>query len=185
MLTEEKAYKNLNEKDQYALEFFIHKYHLSVYKHLEGLLRNREKAEDFTQETFLKLLRQIMERQVPENVRAWLFSVANNLCRDYWRSSGFKSEWHILDQLPEPSDGRGQVIDIVEQREKRNELAALLNELPDLQRQIVYLRFYNDLKLKEIAMELACPLGTVKSRLFHALRFLKSRIEEKGNVSYG
>ena len=185
MLKEEQLTEHIAEGEKKVFEIMIQRYHPAIFNHLECLLKDRVKAEDLTQETFLKLYRQVKDRQIPLNTRAWLFSVANNLCRDYWRSAGYRKEMQILDQLPEQRDRKGQVIDILEFRENRSEMVSLLKELPESQRQIVYLRFYNELKLKEIASELACPVGTVKSRLFHALRFLKSRIEEKGNVNYG
>lgn len=185
MVKDEVLAKRMLVGDQSAFDILIHRYHQPILNHLEYLLKNKEKAEDFTQETFLKFLRQLENRSIPLNIRAWLYSVATNLCRDYWRSAGYRKERPILDQLPEPQDKKGQVVDIFERRENRSEIHNLLNELPDMQRQIIILRFYNELKLREIADVLACPLGTVKSRLFHALRFLKCRIEEKGNVSYG
>ena len=185
MQIEESVIQGITIGDELTLEAFIERYHPTIFSHLENRLRDRDKAEEFTQETFLKLIRELKEREMPMNIRAWLYSVANNLCRDYWRSAGYRKEKQILDVLPEVRDRKGQVIDIIEFKERRKEIASLLNELPDLQRQIVTMRYYNDLKLREIAAELACPLGTVKSRLFHALKFLKSRIEEKGNVSYG
>jgi RNA polymerase sigma factor (sigma-70 family) len=171
--------------DQTAFELLLHRYQPLIFNHLEHLLKDKDKAEDFVQETFLKFLNQLQCQNIPMNIRAWLYSVATNLCRDYWRSSCFRREQQILEQLPEPRDGRGQVIDLFVHRENRMEIRNLLNELPEREREIIILRFYNELKLKEIAEVLACPLGTVKSRLFHTLRTLKSRIQEKGYVNYG
>jgi RNA polymerase sigma-70 factor (ECF subfamily) len=168
------------DEDKHGFECIIRRYYPTVYHHLQYRLKDRNKAEDFTQETFLKLYRQMKERQMPGNLRGWLFIVANNLCRDYWRSSGYRKETHGFDQIPELKDRKGQVVETLVRKETCKEVVSLLSELPENQRKIITLRFYNNLKLKEIAEELACPVGTVKSRLFHALRFLKNRIEEKG-----
>lgn len=171
--------------DQAAFETFIQRYHTPILGYLERLLNDREKAEDIAQETFLKLMHQLRDRSTPDNVSAWLYRVAANLCRDYWRSASYRREKQVLNRLQEQKDRQMQVFEICERRETRLEMITLLNDLPDKQREIVILRFYNDLKLQEIADVLECPVGTIKSRLFHALRFLKSRIEENRRVNHG
>lgn len=185
MATDRALMQAIKMGDQAAFEAFIHRYHAPVLTYVEHLLHNREKAEDIVQETFLKLLVQLRDRAIPDHVAAWLYRVAANLCRDYWKSAGYRREKPVLDQAQEQSDRHSQVIEICERRETRMEIIMLLNELPESQRKIVILRFYRELKLQEIANITECPLGTVKSRLFHALRLLKSRIEESGEVGHG
>lgn len=185
MVTDQALMQAIKKGDQAALEAFIHRYHAPVLTYVEHLLHNREKAEDIVQETFLKLLVQLRDHAIPGHVAAWLYRVAANLCRDYWKSAGYRREKPVLDQVQEQRDRHSQVMEICMHRETRMELIMLLNELSEPQREIVILRFYRELKLHEIAEVMACPLGTVKSRLFHALRFLKSRIEEGGRVGHG
>lgn len=170
--------------DQASFEAFVHRYHSPILSYLERLLNDRDKAEDIVQETFIKFLHQLESQRIPDNVRAWLYRVATNQCRDYWRSASYRKERNVFDHIPEQKDRQAKPSDIYERTETRNEMFQLLNELSNTQREIVIMRFYNDLKLQEIADVMECPLGTVKTRLFHALRLLKSRIEEGGRVDY-
>lgn len=185
MVTDETLVEAFTEGDQAAFETFHHRYQAPMLGYLEHLLKDRETAEDIGQETFIKLFRELRSRTAPDSVSAWMYRVAGNLCRDYWRSAGYRKEKQILDQLREPEDRQAGAVDICERQESRMEMFALLNELPEAQRETVILRFYHELKLQEIAEVTGCPIGTVKSRLFHALRFLKNRIEESGRVNYG
>lgn len=185
MVMDEAIGDAIAEGHQAAFEDLINHYHKPILSYLERLLHDPEKAEDIVQETFLKFLLQLKVKQTPENVQAWLYKVATNLCRDYWRSASYRKERDLLSRLPEKRDRQAQVAEVYDHFETRMEIIKLLDELPKTQRDIVILRFYNDLKLHEVAVVMACPVGTIKSRLFHALRFLKSRIEENGGVDDG
>lgn len=185
MISDKALMQAITKGDQTAFESFIHRYHTPILSYLERLLNDREKAEDLVQETFLRLLRQLRDRSIPDHISAWLHQVAGNLCRDYWKSAGYHRERPVLEQLPEQKDGQVQPMELCERRETRREMIMLLNELPETQRGIVIMRFYNELKLQEIADVMGCPIGTVKSRLFHAMRFLKSRMQENGRVGHG
>ncbi|GGE30793.1 hypothetical protein GCM10011391_06760 [Pullulanibacillus camelliae] len=162
------------------IERYILHYQGTLIGYLERLLKDRLKAEDLAQETFIRLFRQLQRERIPENVPAWLYQVATNLCRDYWRSAGYKREIRMLQALPDQKDKQARVVDIFVRRETRTEMLTLIERLPKAQQLIIKLRFYHDMRLKEIAETLNCPIGTVKSRLFHALRFLREQIEDIG-----
>ncbi|TCP29398.1 RNA polymerase sigma-70 factor (ECF subfamily) [Scopulibacillus darangshiensis] len=173
------------ESHSSSFEAFVSYYHKPLLNYLERILHDPAKAEDIIQETFLKFLLQIKYKQTPDNVRAWLFRVATNLCRDYWRSAGYRREKQLLDQLPEQKDRCAQAAEFYERAETRMEMFQLLSELSEAHRKIIILRFYNDMKLQDIAAVMGCPVGTIKSRLFHALRYLKNRMEEEGRRGFG
>lgn len=162
--------------DQASFEAFIHRYHGPLLNFIERMLQDPGKAEDFVQETFIKFIRQLKEKGIPDNSKAWLFKVAANMCRDHWRSASYKKEKHVLEYIPEKESPNDSVVDIYEKQETRKEILAVLNQLPERQREIVILRFYHDMKLKEIAEILDCPIGTIKSRLFHSMAFLKETL---------
>ncbi|GGH82329.1 RNA polymerase sigma-70 factor (ECF subfamily) [Pullulanibacillus pueri] len=171
-------------QEQEPFDTYIQHYRTPLLHYLERLLRDRIKAEDFVQETFLKLYDQLQHRKWPENIPAWLYHVATNLCRDYWRSAGYRREKGSLESLPEQRDRKARVVDLYVRRETRSEILELLKKLPDSHREIIMMRFYYDLKLREIAAAIDCPIGTVKSRLFHALRSLRREMEENGSFIY-
>ncbi|MFC4619157.1 RNA polymerase sigma factor [Camelliibacillus cellulosilyticus] len=185
MLTNDLLAQRVVQGSKTAFELIINRHYAEVKGYLTHLLKDPIKAEDFAQETFLKLLDQINNDDTPTRLRPWLYRVAANLCRDYWRSAGYRKELYILEEYtPRQEAYAPHPAELYEKRETRQKMVELLNELPERYRNVVILRFYEDLRLREIAASIDCPVGTVKSRLFHALRYLKNRIEEK-SVSYG
>lgn len=178
MLQDEQLLEFMAKGDQTAFEVFVHRYHAPIYQYIERLVKDQKKAEDLVQEMFIRLIKQLQQKQIPTHPKAWLYRVATNLCKDYWKSAQYRSEAPPVDELPIKKDEKASVVEIYEHQETRKEILQALSHLPETQQQVVMLRFYQDLKLKEIAEILDLPLGTVKSNLFHALKKLKHFMDE-------
>jgi RNA polymerase sigma-70 factor, ECF subfamily len=156
-------------------------YHRPLFAFLFRLTDDHALADDLTQETFIRMAAQ---RGRPLNsVRAWAFTVARNLAYDHFRSAVYKRE-QATDFGESESDSAGIDWTAPEQAvidaDRQIAVAIQLQRLPPEQREVVILRFYHDLPLGEIADVTAAPLGTVKSRLFHALKKLKSELVVRG-----
>lgn len=175
-MTDEDLLQGMARGDQASFEALIHRYHGPLFAYLQRQLHDIGKAEDFVQETFLRLIRQLKDKTPPENVQAWLYRVALNLCRDYWKSAPYGNEQYSFAEAPEQIDRRPSVVELAERQETRREILATLRELPEVQKDIITLRFYQDLKLQDIAAVLSLPLGSVKTHLYKGLRKLKARL---------
>lgn len=178
-LSDEWLVQRMAEGDQAAFEAFIHRYHGPLLGYLERHLRNREKAEDLVQETFLRLLRQLQRASIPAQIRPWLYKVALNLCRDYWKSISYRNDQQTDLPFSERQDEGPSVIEIFERQETRKEILHSLDQLSSIQREIVLLRFYQELKLQEISNIMDIPLSTVKTNLYQALKKLRSQLTAK------
>lgn len=179
-MTDEELVNGMARGDQASFEAFIYRYHGPLLRYLERMLQDEEKAEDFVQEVFLRLIRQIQAKKIPERIRPWLYRVASNLCKDYWRSGRYHLESLAHHEMPERDDHCPSVVEIYERQEERLKVLEALNALSERERDLVILRFYQELKIKEIAQVMEMPLGTVKSALHHALIKLKGLlIDEK------
>ncbi|WP_096156809.1 MULTISPECIES: RNA polymerase sigma factor [Bacillus] len=179
MVQDEQLLELMAKGDQTAFEVFVHRYHAPIYQYIERLVKDSKKAEDLVQDTFIRLIKQLQQKHIPTHPKAWLYRVATNICKDYWKSAQYRSESPPADDLPIKKDEKPSVIEIYEHQETRKEILHALNHLPQTQQQIVMLRFFQDLKLKEIAEITDLPLGTVKSNLFHALKKLKHFMEDE------
>lgn len=179
MISDEQLLEQMAEGNQAAFEAFVHRYHAAIHQYVERLLKDSKKAEDIVQETFIRLIKQLQINSIPTYPKAWLYRVASNLCRDFWRSAQYRTEGTAKDEMPISVDHKASVTEIYERQETRKEVLASLGTLSQSQQQIVILRFYQDLKLKEIAEILDIPLGTVKSNLFHALKKLKGILSKE------
>lgn len=155
-------------------------YYKRILYFLERTLKDPAKAEDLTQETFLKLYHQLDRREQPDQIVNWLYRVATNLCRDYWRSSSYQKEAPYIIEFGERAITREEEQDPCVWGERREALQDLLNELPLHYVSVIQLRFFQELRLDEVAEAIDCPLGTVKSRLFNGLRVLRKKIQENG-----
>ncbi|ASS68913.1 RNA polymerase sigma factor [Paenibacillus sp. D51F] len=181
-MTDEELVQGMMDGDQACFEALVHRYHAPLSGFLQRQLKDPGRAEDVVQETFLKLIRQLKDRRNPENVQAWLYRVAMNQCRDYWKSSAYQTDRNRFGEPPERKDERPSVVELAERQETRREISQSLEELPQVQREVVMLRFYQDLKLQDIADVLQLPLGSVKTHLYKALRRLKTRLAGDKNA---
>lgn len=175
-MTDEELLQGMARGDQACFEALIHRYHAPLSGYLQRQLKDTGRAEDIVQETFLKLIRQLQDNRIPGNVQAWLYRVASNLCRDYWKSAAYQTDKNRFGEPPERRDDRPSVVELTERQETRREIMESLEELPKAQKEVVMLRFYQDLKLQDIADILQIPLGSVKTHLYKGLRTLKSRL---------
>ncbi|MVO84484.1 sigma-70 family RNA polymerase sigma factor [Streptomyces sp. p1417] len=132
--------------------------------------------QDGVQHVRLRLLeRAARGQEAPREVSAWAAVVASNWAMDYHRAR--RRQERLGERLaalhPEEPQEDG-----AESRLLSLAVAQGLDELPDSQRQVVVLRFYADLPVRDIADELGIPEGTVKSRLHAAVRVLRTRLHE-------
>jgi RNA polymerase sigma-70 factor (ECF subfamily) len=139
-------------------------------------------ADDLAQETFLVMAKQKEQFQGRSSLYTWLYGILLNLDRRERRRYGMRRRklqvlWENEPEQPRtnaPADAAAEV------SEWKNSLWGRVAKLPDGQRQALVLRFSEQLRYEEIAEALDCPLGTVKSRIFHGLLALRRGMEEDG-----
>lgn len=134
--------------------------------------RSVQIAEDLLQETFARVMRQAPRAHASHSPRGYLFGIARHVSIDAWRRN-------------QPVTGDERVLHTLAAPEADERLAAaseIIAALPALQREILELRFQHDLAYAEMAEALGIPVGTVRSRLHHALGLLRQKLnnEEEG-----
>ncbi|RRJ62037.1 RNA polymerase sigma factor [Paenibacillus oralis] len=186
MISDQLLVQRMAAGDREAFELLVMRYHGPLLSYVTNRLKDRSKAEDIVQETFIRLIRHLKRQGEMEHLRPWLYTVALNLCRDYWRSAAYRSEYAGTDELPDDLDPSPQAEELVERQETAQQLAESLAWLPQVQQEVVRMRFFHELKLHEIAEMLEMPLSSVKSNLYSALRKLKRVLSRpKGSSSAG
>ncbi len=155
-----------NKGDPDAFEALYRRYRDWVYRLAWRFTHNRADALDVLQETFTYLLGKFPGFELTASMTTFLYPVVRHISFRI-RSKGrrFESDEQILDELVAPKSE--------ETEHYRSELAAVLTVLPDEQREVLLMRFVDDLSLKEIAAALDIPVGTIKSRLHNALQALR------------
>lgn len=170
MTREDELFRKLNSGDSSALDGLIRLYYPEIFRYCQRHTSDYQTAEDAAQETFLKAVRHMDGYTHRGRFRAYLYKIAANICADFWRQSA----------KPEEVTSEVCVETGFEKVEAELSLKAMLDVLPEKQREAVILRYVHDLKLREIASVLNEPLRTVQSRLRSAIRFLEENLKEGG-----
>lgn len=175
--------RGLKRQDPELLDHLIELYQHRLMRYLTYLTGKREVAEDLFQETWMRVLLRGGQYSGKARFDTWLFTIARNLVIDLSRKRVMTS----LDQLQDPvGDERPFEIAIDEpspfdrfcSREDAAEVTAVMMDLHATYREVLVLRFHEELALEEIAAVTKAPLSTVKSRLYRGLAALKPQIEK-------
>jgi RNA polymerase sigma-70 factor (ECF subfamily) len=175
--------KGLKRNDPELLDHLIEMYQHRLLRYLLFLTGKREVAEDLFQETWMRVLLRGSQYNGKARFDTWLFTIARNLVIDLSR----KRQMASLDEMSETGeDERPFEVAIdgpspLEQfatREDRAEVAEVLLKLDANYREVLTLRFHEEMSLEEIASVTRAPLSTVKSRLYRGLAALKPEVEQ-------
>ena len=152
------------------MEALVHRYHQPLFAYLYRLSGNRHLAEDLTQEAFVRLMSRIGQYHFPQPFKPWLYTLVHNLYKDTCKAADQRMTRPAADPAGE---GRPEPFDLSERLADRIAVTAALGQLEADQREVLLLRYYQDLKVDEIARVTGAPAGTVKSRLHGAIRRLR------------
>jgi RNA polymerase sigma-70 factor (ECF subfamily) len=168
----------LQRRDPDLLDQLIEQYQFRLFRYLLHLTANRDRAEDFFQETWLRVLERGHQYDGKWRFEAWLFAIARNLVLDWHRRKKPQS----IDSLAGPEENATfdvedqhsqSPLDQVLQAEKESSIQQSLGKIPAIYREVLVLRFQEEMQLDEIAGVTSTPLSTVKSRLYRGLDALK------------
>jgi RNA polymerase sigma-70 factor (ECF subfamily) len=138
--------------------------------------RAGDSADDLFQESWIRVARARDRFDRNRRFSTWLFQIANNLCRDRWRR--LEARRRALDSLRHEEHTRGRDHVAAPELPADGRVERLLERLSDRLREVLVLRYYQDLGEAEIAEILGIPRGTVKSRLHAAVRATRALLEE-------
>jgi RNA polymerase sigma-70 factor, ECF subfamily len=160
--------------DEGAFAALLDEFGDRTMRYLRGMLG--DDAEDVQQEVWLAVFRGIARLSNPAAFRTWLFRTTRHRVIDHLR--GRHREHQLLDDVAvneiDVSDDRDDAVDVAEPA-----LAAALAAIPPPQREVLLLRYRDDLKYEEIAVVVGCPIGTVRTRLYHAKRRLRQLLDHE------
>ena len=181
--TQDDSIARLQRGELDALGSVMARYQHRLYRFLHRILQDPIAADDVFQQTWLRVIEKIGRYDARRQFDAWLFSVARNLAIDYLRlrrssSLDTPDESGIAPVERLESVGMSQLDKLLD-FERGTLLAAAVAKLPLIHREVLTLRFEEDMKLEEIAEVSGIPLSTVKSRLGRALESLRGKLELK------
>lgn len=167
----------VTQRDSKAFEELYRRYGKLMYNYFYRMLwKDRERARDFTQELFTKLIHKPDSFDASRNFKTWFYSIAHNMCKNEYAKQEVRADAHAEIK----HSGRGvekEKADTLLDKEKfREELEEALAGLDEVKRTTFELRFYQEMSIQEISEAMECSEGTVKSRLFYTLKQLSERL---------
>lgn len=172
-----------------ALSQLIARYQNRLYRYLLRLVHDPAAVEDLFQQTWLRVAERIESFDPRRNFDAWLFTVTRHLAIDHLRRNRPQSLDEPVGGEPGGETGVDRLVsreilplDGLLEIERSGRLAAALQELPVIYREVISLRFEEEMKIEEIAQVLGAPLSTVKSRLRRSLEQLRATLESRSDA---
>ena len=174
--------QGLKRRDPELLDQLIEQYQYRLFRYLVYLTASRERAEDFFQETWIRVLERGHQYDGKSKFEAWLFAIARHLVIDWQRQRKVQS----LDQLTDPEQGAPLEITAHDEpsplhqvlaKEEEAGVHASLNQVPAIYREVLVLRFQEEMHIDEMAAVLSVPLSTVKSRLYRGLEAVRQAMQ--------
>jgi RNA polymerase sigma-70 factor (ECF subfamily) len=153
---------------QQAFQRLLDLYSSKVLRMAVVLLKDDGRAEEVTQDIFLKIWRTLPDFDGRAAVSTWLYTIARNTCLSALRSESYRKTMP-LDRFPEPTVPNTAPRDIA--------LDQGLSRLSEVQREVIMLFYFEDRTVDEVAQMLDLPIGTVKSHLHRARRALSEMLE--------
>ena len=169
--------RRIQNGDTEAFETLVRKYYNDIYNFcVRRCNGDTALAADLTQDTFLKLIEHIRQYKLTGKFINFLLTIAVNVCNNYFKKkspdiidmdtlSAVQSDINVSEEVLRKEDSK-----IIQQA---------IDRLPDMQKEVIILRFYHDRKLKEIAAITGVSLPTAKSRLKQGLDKLKRYLDKE------
>jgi len=181
---------SFRQGDEAAFEGIVGEYHVRLIQFFYRLCWDRDRAEDFTQELFIKLLKGAHRYRSQGKLSTFIFRVATNLWIDHYRSIRPQPRLYSLDKAVHGSEGRegsqagsvpakdaGPVERTIDDEDKRR-LRAALECLTEPHRIVFELAVYQEMSYPEISSVLEIPVGTIKSRMHNSVKALKAMLRD-------
>ncbi|MBP5376571.1 MAG: sigma-70 family RNA polymerase sigma factor [Bacteroidaceae bacterium] len=163
-----------------AFDVLMKRYESKVYSYIYYSVKNQELAEDLFQDVFVKIVVRLRSGQYQESGKfySWVMRVAHNLIIDHFRKTNddkvVSNDEGEQDLFNDPS------LAVNENREQEmikeqmiSDIKVLITKLPESQRQVLLMRYYEDMSFKEIAQKTNCSINTALGRMRYALLNLK------------
>jgi RNA polymerase sigma-70 factor, ECF subfamily len=165
------------DEKEVQIDEIMNRYGQDILQLVYSYVNNKEVAEDLTQDIFVKCYKALHTYNGKSKLKTWLWRIAINHCKDFLKS-WYNKNVIVSDEEPFNNKTRKEMIEqVVMQQEEDYQLITAIIALPIKYREVIYLYYYEELPIKEVALLTDVGENTVKSRLRRAKDLLKVRLE--------
>jgi RNA polymerase sigma factor (sigma-70 family) len=171
-----------------GIERLINRHKTKVYTYILLVVKNQQLAEDIFQDTFIKVIRSLIDGKYKDNGRfvSWVIRIAHNLIIDHFRKekqiNTLSNDDYESDIFNSRKLSDQNIEDVLIKEQITNDVRLLIDELPEEQKQVILLRHYGGMSFKEIAEQTDVSINTALGRMRYALINLRKLIVRK-NIS--
>lgn len=165
------------EDKEAFIDEIMNKYGQEILQLVYSYVNNKEVAEDLTQDIFVKCYNSLHTYKGKSKLKTWLWRIAINHCKDYLKSWYNKKIILTGNESTYIGVQKESVEQTVIQQDEDQRLASAVMNLPIKYREVIYLFYFEELPIKEIAVVIEVNENTVKTRLRKAKELLKARLE--------
>lgn len=183
-MTDEALVELYAEGNNSAFDVLLNRYKKSIHSYIFYIVRNQELTEDIFQETFLKVIMTIKQGRYTDNgkFKAWITRIAHNLIIDNFRQerneNTISNDEVEIDLLNDMRLCESNIEDDMVQEQIYRDVKKLVNHLPDNQREVLEMRYYQDMSFKEIADVTGVSINTALGRMRYAILNVRRMAEE-------
>lgn len=176
------------EGNNSAFDILLERHKDRLYNYIFFLVHSREVAEDIFQETFVKAIMTLQQGRYTNDGKfsAWITRIAHNLVIDQFRTerneNTVSNDETEIDLFNDAKFSEGNIENRMVNDQVLKDVRMLIDELPDCQREVVFMRYYQDMSFKEIADITGVSINTALGRMRYAILNMR-RIAEEKNVS--
>ena len=160
-----------------AATAFVRKYQSLVYATAVRYLKSEEDAYDAAQDVFIKALDNIHKFRGDSSLSTWLYRITHNVCASMLRKQKVRKAFGLETILPFARDRGFTPEQETENRDFEQRFAAILDDLPEKQRETFVLRYFDGLTYEEISKILGTSVGGLKANYYQAVKKISQRIE--------
>ncbi len=181
---DDKLVEEFMSGNEAAFDVLLKHHQDKLYSYILYVVRNEDMADDLFQETFVKAIVNLRQGRYTSNGKfySWLTRIAHNLLIDQFRNE--RNDIMVREADTEKSEDYTTLLfDTYRENELYNEqvlkdIRRLMDHLPDAQRQVIYMRFYQDMSFKEIAEATNVSINTALGRVRYGINNMKKMAEE-------
>lgn len=184
-MTDEQLVRAYAQGDNDAFDTLLKRHQERIFNYILRIIKSEDIANDIFQETFVKAILTIKQGRYTENGKfpAWISRIAHNLIIDYYRqekSENLQSaDLDDVDVLNRKELCEDTIEDVIISDQIREDVKYLIKELPHLQREVLKMRYYQNLSFKEIAEITGVSINTALGRMRYAILNLRRLATEK------
>lgn len=174
-MTDEQLVASYAEGNNDAFDVLIDRHQQSLFSYILYISRNRDLAEDVFQETFIKAITTIKQGKYVESgkFKAWISRIAHNLIFDHFRREQKEkmlyNDDYEFDLFNNSSLSDDNIETVMVKSQVMKDVRRLINHLPDVQREVLTMRYFEDLSFKEIAERTGVSINTALGRMRYAI----------------